>query len=49
MSHDTSSDGVWTSAGKRSAGSVFVGDRLPTTPNPTLERDEHLITRLGAR
>ncbi|WP_080424591.1 biotin synthase BioB [Burkholderia ubonensis] len=31
------------------AGSVFVGDRLLTTPNPTLERDEHLITRLGAR
>ncbi|MGZ2749834.1 biotin synthase BioB [Burkholderia stagnalis] len=31
------------------AGSVFVGDRLLTTPNPSLERDEHLLTRLGAR
>ncbi|WDD90198.1 biotin synthase BioB (plasmid) [Burkholderia sp. FERM BP-3421] len=31
------------------AGSVFVGDRLLTTPNPTLAQDEHLITRLGAR
>jgi biotin synthase len=31
------------------ANSVFLGDRLLTTPNPTADRDRSLFDRLGLR
>jgi biotin synthase len=31
------------------ANSVFLGDRLLTTPNPDASHDEHLFERLGMR
>jgi biotin synthase len=31
------------------ANSVFMGDRLLTTPNPEMDRDRQLLDRLGMR
>ena len=31
------------------ANSVFLGDRLLTTPNPGLTQDQQLLDRLGMR
>jgi biotin synthase len=31
------------------ANSVFLGDRLLTTPNPRADRDQHLLDKLGLR
>jgi biotin synthase len=31
------------------ANSIFIGDKLLTTPNPLPSRDERLISRLGVK
>ena len=31
------------------ANSIFMGDKLLTTPNPELERDQHLLQKMGMK